>query len=129
MEEASVKENPTVMIVDDDSDIRECLKDVLESEGYSTINAENGKEAFEALVRSTQKPKLILLDLMMPVLDAAGFIALQKASKQYADIPTVIMSACTLIDKRTAPLEIAGHIKKPFDFDVLLETVKNYCQT
>ena len=68
---------PAVMLVDDDAMIRETFQGVVEDEGFSVLTAGNGAEAL-ALLREGARPGIIFLDLMMPVLDGAGFCAAYK---------------------------------------------------
>ncbi|MGZ6125807.1 MAG: response regulator [Myxococcales bacterium] len=80
-----------VLIVDDDADLREALAILLESEGRHVIEAANGQLAMEALA-SGPCFGMIILDLMMPVMDGATFLA-HKAKGPHSAIPVVIFSA------------------------------------
>jgi CheY-like chemotaxis protein len=106
-----------ILIVEDDLDIRDALQEILEDEGYEACAAANGAEAFELLNR-VQKPGLVLLDLMMPVMDGYQFLEIFRAKPQFADIPVVVVTAGILVVPG-----IAGFIKKPFDTDQLLRMV------
>ena len=117
-----------ILIVDDDKDIRESLQEILEDEGYRIFTASNGKEAFEFLsTPAAQQPSLILLDLMMPVMGGSEFIVQKKTQPELSHIPTVIMSASNLSPQSVSALDATDHIRKPFDFEGLLSTVKRYC--
>ena len=63
----------SILIIEDDRDILEVLKDLLESEGYTVSTAENGKMGIEVLQALNEPPKLILVDLMMPIMDGLQF--------------------------------------------------------
>src|SRR5437762_2793351 len=82
----------TVMIVEDDLDIRDALTQILEFEGYHVVSAENGQQALTQLQHG-EHPGLILLDLMMPVMDGWQFRLEQQKDAKLSDIPVVIISA------------------------------------
>jgi CheY-like chemotaxis protein len=81
-----------VLVVDDDRDIRETLREVLTDAGYEVVAAENGRAALEQL-RAGCRPALILLDLMMPVMDGLAFRAEQLADAALETIPVVLITA------------------------------------
>jgi CheY-like chemotaxis protein len=117
--------NRKVLVVDDDVDIRECLDDVLIAEGFNTLKAGNGKEALEIL-ESGETPCLILLDLMMPVMNAEEFIELQRSRERIKDIPIFLMSASNFIEQNAINFKTKGHLRKPFDFQELLQVVRGF---
>jgi CheY-like chemotaxis protein len=80
-----------VLVVDDDADVRELLRRTLARDSMSVIEAANGQEALQQL--RTQKPSVILLDLMMPVMDGFEFIAEFNCHPEWADIPVVVVTA------------------------------------
>lgn len=111
--------------MEDDKDIRESIRDVLEMEGYSVAAYSNGKEALEG-VRGCGSPCLILLDLMMPVMDGWQFLKQrQKLGDTIVAIPVFIVSA--VADQSVTALGAKGYVKKPLDIDVLLKLVRNHC--
>lgn len=111
-----------ILIVEDDNDIRENLKDFLEIEGHSVLTATNGKEGLEALEKSP-KPDLILLDLMMPIMNGFEFAEHLKANKLFHEVPIIIMSADNQCEKKVAILGIKNIIKKPFELNDLIDLV------
>lgn len=113
-----------ILIVEDDEGIREALRLTLELEGYEVITAANGELGLEAL-STLQKPCLILLDLMMPVMDGWAFAEALGKNMALAAIPFVIVSAFSGKEKGVAGAR--GFIKKPVDADVLLKLVGQYC--
>jgi len=80
-----------VLVVDDDPDVRELFRRTLAMDGISIIEAANGAEALTQLRQ--QKPSLILLDLMMPVMDGFEFIAEFNLHPQWRDIPVIVITA------------------------------------
>ena len=113
-----------IMIVEDDHDIREALREALEMEGYQVQMACNGQEGIEILAK-TEAPCLILLDLMMPILDGWEFRKLQKKDDKISAIPVVVISA--LADKASDLIDANVFIKKPVELDTLIKTVKMFC--
>ena len=116
----------TVLIVEDDLDIREALSQVLEFEGYPVATAVNGEEALKYLANS-EPPGLILLDLMMPVMDGWQFRLEQKKHPEWSQIPVVIVSADGQVGQKAASIGASGYLKKPVELDTLLDTVAQYC--
>jgi len=111
-----------VLVVDDDAGIREVIKDALAESGYEVFIARNGQEAV-ALARSRQ-PRVILMDLMMPVMDGAEAIRILKDDPETARIRIVAMSAGMNLQQQTGRLLLAdGLLGKPFDLEVLLAQV------
>jgi two-component system response regulator MprA len=109
-----------VLIVEDDHDIRECMADALEVEGYSVALAANGREALEKL-RAGVRPDLILLDLLMPVMSGWEFRHEQLADPLLSGIPVVVVSASV-----PGGLRPDRHLSKPFGVDELLEVVGDF---
>ena len=111
-----------VLVVDDDAGIRESLVLLLEDEGYEVRAAPNGRAALELLAR--WRPAVILLDLMMPVMDGWAFRAHQLADRACGDIPVVVMSAGRNLTADTYALVPAATLAKPFNLDVVVDTVR-----
>lgn len=111
---------PTILIVEDDHDIREMLQALLEEEHYRVETAINGRIALDLLVARRVRPDLILLDLMMPVLDGAGFLQGISTDLELKKIPVIMLTA----SHSGQGLDIAGYLKKPLDLDDLLERVR-----
>ena len=113
-----------LLVVDDDADLREAITDVLRDAGYEVIAANNGRHAMEVLGRSDPLPGLVLLDMMMPVLDGAGFLAEVRGHPQFAQVPVVIFSASARPNLQE--MGARGWVRKPVDLDVLLEVVQQH---
>jgi CheY-like chemotaxis protein len=115
----------SVLVVDDDADVRELLAAVLKSEGYDVLTAENGAAALSVL-RDTL-PDLIVLDLMMPVMNGWEFRETQRAYPEYASIPVVCLSGHHAAHAHATALGIIECIQKPLDVDYLVEVVRRLC--
>ncbi|HSD21318.1 MAG TPA: response regulator [Anaeromyxobacter sp.] len=110
----------SVLVVDDESDIREAVAEVLADEGYVVHGAGDGAEALRK-ARAVH-PDIVLLDLMMPGMNGWEFRAAQKGDPELSDIPVVVLSALG----RVAGMDAAGFIQKPFDLDELLDAVREH---
>lgn len=115
----------SVLVVEDDLDIRETFQQLLEIEGYRVLTAGNGQEGIDVLKRADELPCLILLDLMMPVMNGWEFLEVQKSDPKIARIPVVVVTAAGKEKERT--VSAAGFLKKPIELDTLLATVARYC--
>lgn len=113
-----------VLIVEDDADLREMMAQLLSLEGYRAETVSNGKEALEYLSHS-DRPDVILLDLMMPIMDGWSFRREQLHDPRLSEVPVVVLSAVD--PSRSAELGGASFLKKPLDFDRLLELVRRFC--
>jgi excisionase family DNA binding protein len=113
---------PTVLIVDDDSRVREYVRANLELEGYSVLEAGSAEEGMAVL--EGQQPQLILLDVMMPGTD--GWEMLQRIQEQHGSIPVVMFSG--QVDERAASdaqqRGAKGFLGKPFDPQQLIDQTK-----
>ena len=109
-----------VLVVDDDPDILQTLALCLSTEGYRVQMAANGKEALEAL--AAERPAVILLDLMMPVMDGWQFVAEMDKRGQRA-APLLILSADRAVQGHATKLRADAFLAKPFDLDELLVKV------
>jgi CheY-like chemotaxis protein len=116
---SAAERDKNILVVEDDTIIREAMKMVLEWEGYKVATAANGREALDRL-RWTDPPGLILLDLMMPVMDGWQFLHDQKQDPALASIPVVVVTAAA----DATPRDVAGRVQKPFQPEELLETLR-----
>lgn len=116
-----------LLFVDDDHDIRETVSLVLGSAGYAVLTAADGREALEVL-RGGARPRVILLDLMMPGMNGWQFRAEQAQDPALSTIPVVVMSGHAQAEEEARALGISAGLKKPIDLELLLGIVKRYCR-
>jgi CheY-like chemotaxis protein len=114
---------PGILVVDDDPDIRESLREVLEDEGYAVTCVSNGREALDHL-RTSARPCVILLDLMMPVMDGWQFRHEQKKIPAIADVPLIVITAT---GKRPVLIDAEELVMKPLDLNRLFAAIDRYC--
>lgn len=117
----------TVLVVDDDPDLRQALVEVLADQGYRTLSAANGAEALAQLTTGAPLPSLILLDVMMPVMDGWEFSDRQQLDPRLARIPVVVLSAHASASALAGRRKLAGFLRKPVELTALLATVRQVC--
>ncbi len=109
-----------ILIVDDEPNILFILRHLLTREGYEVVSANTGRECLEKVVR--EKPDLVILDIMMPDMD--GWEVCRKIKEEFPDLP---VSMCSILGSsyevdRSFSSGADRHIKKPLNFDEVLET-------
>lgn len=120
-----------VLIVEDDTDIREALQSYLEMHGYAVRVARHGKEALQEL-ELAPRPALILLDMSMPVMDGHRLLTARKDSDALQGVPVVIISAgMAAMNPRDRALyaanyDVAAFLKKPAEPQAVLETIERH---
>lgn len=117
---------PCVLVVEDNVDARAAFEALLQQKGFGVVTACDGEEALQVL-RSGLKPRLILLDLMMPRKDGWQFRREQVADPALAHFPVVVLSGAGQLARRTQQLGIDEYLEKPIDVERLLEVVARYC--
>lgn len=122
----------TILVVEDDDDIRSNLAFALESEGYVVKSCSNGLNAVEYL-KSTKKeeaPGCIILDLMMPIMNGPTFLnVLNHDLKEHSQIPILVSTAIADIDVLENLESNIEKLRKPIDLKKLLEFVVKHCGT
>jgi CheY-like chemotaxis protein len=112
-----------ILVVEDDADLRDALRECLENAGCRTAVAVDGLDALEHL-RQFPRPCLILLDVNMPRLDGDAFVRALRDDERLCHIPLVSMSAG---DRRLAPPVVQSHLEKPFELAQLTTIVERFC--
>lgn len=114
-----------ILVVEDNDDVREMMTVTLELEGHHVATAVNGRDALEKL-RTGDRPCLILLDLMMPVMNGWEFRRAIEQDQALRDLPVVVVSAATNEILEDTAAEVI--LRKPLDMDQLLAVVCAYCK-
>ncbi len=111
-----------ILVVDDDDGIRDLIKMTLELEGYSVAVAANGRDALDRI--ADERPMVVLLDLMMPIM--TGWEVLARLRTSGLGIPVVFMTAGFRANSEAERHHADGHLAKPFDIDDLLSVVERF---
>jgi CheY-like chemotaxis protein len=112
----------SVLVVEDDEDIRAAIAEILEGEGYEVAVAAHGREALDELAHAPL-PGVILLDLMMPVMNGHELLKHLRASPRLRDLPVLVLTAVAT----EIPPGAHGLLRKPFVIDELLSAVSRFC--
>ncbi len=116
--------NPKIMIVDDEPDATIATRRALEMEGYTVLDARNGKEGLKLL--ETETPDLILLDVMMPEMDGFEVCRILREDNKHKHIPIIMLTAKGELDDRIEGLEIGSddYITKPYNLRELKARIR-----
>ncbi len=124
-------EKKKVLLVDDDPDFVEAVKVIVQSGGYDVTVACDGKEGLEAV--AADRPDIIILDVMMPVMDGHKACAALKGNKETADIPIILLTAVadrvttsTYTHRDMLESEAEDYMPKPVEPKELLELIKTW---
>jgi CheY-like chemotaxis protein len=109
--------SPRILVIEDNLALSQSLSDLLCDDGYSVGVARNGVEGLAEARR--ERPDVIVLDLLMPILDGWGFRTAQRADPALAEVPVLVLSAS---DDEERP-DSAGYFSKPFEVDGLLGAI------
>lgn len=108
-----MSQRATVLVVDDDPDAVDTMRDILAEEGHTVLCASNGQEALD--VARDSSPDVVLLDLDMPVMDGREFLAHAKECPRLSQVPVVVISGA-----KDVPENATDSIEKPLRLDTLL---------
>ena len=115
----------TLLIVDDEPQVRKLLETLLQHEGYQTLTASSGEEALQLVAQ--QPPDLILLDIMMPGMDGYEVASQLKGNATTANIPIIMLTALSESEARVSGLETGAEefLSKPVEHIELWLRVRN----
>jgi CheY-like chemotaxis protein len=130
----------TVLLVEDDPEVRDVLEDELEENGYKVIPAANGKQALDFLtLNHPEKADVVILDLMMPMVSGWEVLNHMHANPQLADIPVIVLSAVSLdrpsaagramrgAPKLASTVNVCRFIPKPFSLGQIFDALSHCC--
>jgi DNA-binding response OmpR family regulator len=112
----------TVLVIEDEEDVREMIRDALELNGYAVVTAEEGNDALGKL-SLIEGLCLVLLDLVMPGMNGWDFFEAMRRRSELDAVPVLVYSSAT----HQAPRGVTRVIQKPLTFEQLLTTVREYC--
>jgi CheY-like chemotaxis protein len=114
----------TVLVVDDEEDVRETLAALIERWGFEVVTAGSGREALKLL--RTSPPRLVLLDLTMPELNGWSVRAAMLGDPQLAPIPVVLLSGVADAPLQSKVLQTEDLLTKPIDVDKLRDLLREH---
>ena len=112
----------TVLVVEDERELREMMRDALELNGYAVVTAEDGQDALDK-IGGIENVCLVILDLLMPVMNGWDFVEKMRQRAELASIPVVVHSSAP----GPAPAGVTRVLQKPVLFERLLSVVREYC--
>ena len=112
----------TIMLVDDDPQLRRVVSMFFELEGYNVVQAEDGRRALDLL--QEHLPDVILLDLMMPEVSGAEVCKHVRATKRLKEIPVVVFTAAELQEEELVAAGADRFISKPYSLEGLRRVVR-----
>ncbi|MBI3332827.1 MAG: response regulator [Candidatus Omnitrophica bacterium] len=120
------KERPKVLLVDDDVELLDSLKEYLERQGYAALTAGNGDAALQAAREGS--PDLILLDLTLPKLSGHKVLRLLKADASLSQIPIVVITGRAAEEDRSLATSLGANafLVKPIDPSTLLSQISAF---
>ena len=124
-QDAGANGRRTVLLVEDDEDVRDAVEQILTDEGFHVVSAPDGEAALEVLAQGHHRFCTIILDLLMPGVDGAEFLA--RARDQLLSTPVLLFSAALLPAHLRDHPQVKDLIPKPVDADVLVEKIRAHC--
>ncbi|HEY4183456.1 MAG TPA: response regulator [Polyangia bacterium] len=112
----------TILVVEDEIDSRETLRELLEFEGYQVRTASNGREALDTLAAVGEQICIVLLDLFMPVMDGWQVIEELRATGRLSSTQIIIITSAAYRAPAGLPV-----FEKPLDLDKVMNTVATLC--
>jgi CheY-like chemotaxis protein len=114
------------LVIDDDDELREAIRDVLADEGYAIAEARDGADAL-AFLRAHGPPSLIVLDWNMAPMNGAQFMDEVAKDAALAEVPVVLLTADARVDDEAKRYAFSACLKKPIELSTLLAMFARYC--
>jgi two-component system cell cycle response regulator DivK len=115
-----------ILVVEDQEDNRQILRDLLASADYEMSEAENGQEALDAVAK--QRPDLILMDIQLPIMDGYEATRRIKGNPEWKDIPIIVVTSYALSGDEGKAREAGcdAYVTKPYSPRALLAKIREY---
>ncbi|WP_257458502.1 response regulator [Archangium lipolyticum] len=113
---------PVILLVEDESDLRDTIEELLRDEGFQVTCMADGEKAL-AWLHGGQRPALVLLDFIMPRMNGWAFLERMRADPGLDGVPVVAISALPVSHP-----SLAGVLHKPFDLSSLVETARRFAR-
>ena len=122
MQNGKAVDEKLILVVDDELYVREALSDLLTAEGYSVLQAANGQEALDLLGHGPRLPRVILMDLLMPVMGGGEFLKRRAADWLLRLIPVIVISGHNRLPEFLNGIDV--YMRKPVDPTRLLAIIR-----
>jgi len=119
-----MKQKPRILVIDDDVDLVAVMKGTLESKAYDVIVAYNGKDGLEKAKK--EKPDLILLDIMMPIMDGFNFAEQFGKDPSLVKIPVLALTSFSDSLGQPFPFQVSEYLRKPLKPKDLIAKVEEH---
>jgi two-component system cell cycle response regulator DivK len=118
--------SPCILVVEDEKDNRQILRDLLGNAGYELTEAENGEEAIAAIAK--RRPNLILMDIQLPIIDGYEATRRIRTNPDLRSVPIIAVTSCALAGDEDKALAAGcdGYVSKPYSPRDLLAKVRTY---
>jgi DNA-binding response OmpR family regulator len=122
---------PLVLVVEDDDHIAQVLRFMLERQAYRVVHLADGRAASEHIRNATERPDLVLLDVMLPYVDGFELVQLARARSDWADVPVLMLTAKNTERDTVRALDAGANdfVIKPFQPNELLARVRRFLKT
>jgi CheY-like chemotaxis protein len=114
------------LVIDDEANIREMMAELFALHGYSGRTAQNGRDALQTLRARAKLPRLILLDVAMPVLDGWGFLLERSKDSLIMAVPVIVVSASPGLERRAKAAGAQAVLRKPLELQDLLSAAEPF---
>ena len=122
----------TVMIIDDEQDLREMLSLLLKSNGFKTVSASNGKDALKILKQLEQKPDLVIIDMFMPEMSGRQVCENIRKDEKLKDLKLAFLTVAAFSSygkQMLKELNVLDYILKPYDIDDLIRRINKMIES
>ena len=126
--ESDERDGPRILVVDDNDDLRASARAILEGEGYSLVEAQNGRAALDYLFATPTAPSLILLDMNMPTMSGADTISVLQSYSRFVAIPVVVVTS-SVLPEDCPTRGTVGRLEKPYSARDLIAMVRRHIRT
>jgi CheY-like chemotaxis protein len=117
-----------ILIIEDDVFIQDVMTELLNDHGFNVHCCSDGEEGLDYLLSSEKpRPKVIFLDLRMPIMDGNTFLVKKRSNEEISAIPVVVMTADGKLGPQMLELQASRFLKKPLDVGDVLSVARDYC--
>lgn len=124
MEQTDKPATNTILVIEDNMDLRSLLSLVLDRMGFKAVAFSNGRDAIEYL-KTNAAPKAAIIDLFMPVMGGTECLTALRDNPDFANVPVILSSGVNDIEQRAQELGVQGFLKKPLSVAAIQTVLRN----